>query len=85
MICCLQITLNQTTNFGLVQIERKEFADDNFKFDEKWWNFFQKGGKHYAHFEQVLLFPQYFQKINTADLIKHGFVYSSGKGQIGQI
>ena len=36
----------------------KEFAD-NFKFDEN--------GRKLSHNEQVLLFPQYFQKTCTAD------------------
>ena len=45
----------------------KEFADDNFKFDEngrklsKWVeNTVEKG--EIAHFEQFLIFPQCFQK-----------------------
>ena len=50
----------------------KEFADDNFKFDEngrkfpKWVeNTVGKG--EIARYEQFLLFPQCFQKICTAD------------------
>ena len=51
----------------------KEFADDNFKFDEngrkfsKWLeNTVGKG--EIAPYEQFLLFPQCFQKSCTADM-----------------
>ena len=39
------LTLSQTTNFRL--IKTKEFADDNFKFVEKW-QVFQMDGKHWG-------------------------------------
>ena len=50
----------------------KEFADDNFKFDENGRMFTKLGentvGKgEIAHYEQFLLFPQCFQKTFTAD------------------
>ena len=67
----------------------KEFADDNFKFDENGRNLSTPieniGGKRrncsywaigeIAHTEQFLLFPQYFQKTCTADSYKPGFVW----------
>ena len=50
----------------------KEFADDNFKFDEDGRKFSkrventaEKG--EIARYEQFLLFPQYFQKTCTSD------------------
>ena len=50
----------------------KEFADDNFEFDENGRKFFEwventvrKG--EIAHAEQFLLFPQCFLKTYTAD------------------
>ena len=50
----------------------KEFADDNFKIDENGTQFseriastMEKG--EIAHYEQFLLFPQYFQKTCTED------------------
>ena len=50
----------------------KEFADDNFKFDENGTKFSEwlentVGKSEIAHYEQFLLFPQYFQKSCTAD------------------
>ena len=50
----------------------KEFADDNFKFDEYGGKFSIEventvGKGEIAHYEQFLLFPQCFQKICTAD------------------
>ena len=63
------LTLSQTTHFGLLQM--KEFADDNFKFDENGGKFSQgvenTAGKEIAPYEQFLLFPQCFQKTCTAD------------------
>ena len=59
------LTHYQTTNFRLFQL--KEFADDNFKFDEnsrklsKWVeNTVEKG--EIARYEQYLLFPTVFSK-----------------------
>ena len=45
----------------------KEFADDNFKFDENGRKLFKQventvGNGEIAHYEQFLLFPQCFQK-----------------------
>ena len=61
------LTLSQTTNFRL-----KEFADDNFKFDENGRMFsnpientVEKG--EIARYKQFLLFPQCFHKTCTAD------------------
>ena len=50
----------------------KEFADDNFKFDENGRKFPKRientvGKGEIAHYEQFLLFSQYFQKSYTAD------------------
>ena len=53
-------------------LKLREFADDNFKFEEngrkfsKWIeNTVEKG--EIAHYELFLLFPQCFQKTCTAD------------------
>ena len=59
------LTYYQTTNFRLFQTE-KEFADDNFKFEnglklsKRIENTVGKG--EIAPYEQFLLFPQCFQK-----------------------
>ena len=50
----------------------KEFADDNFKFDENGRKLSKQventvGKVEIAHYEQFLLFPQCFQKTCTAD------------------
>ena len=50
----------------------KEFADDNFDFDENGGTFSESientmGKGEIAHYEQFLLFPQCFQKTCTAD------------------
>ena len=50
----------------------KDFADDNFKFDENGGKVSKRventGGKgEIARYEQFLLFPQCFQKFLTAD------------------
>ena len=50
----------------------KEFADDNFRFDESGRKFSKRventvGKGEIAHYEQFLLFPQCFQKTCTAD------------------
>ena len=50
----------------------KEFADDNFEFDEDCRNYPEleetaMGKGEIARYEQFLLFPQYFQKTCTAD------------------
>ena len=50
----------------------KEFADDNFKFDEDGRKFFKQiestvGKGEIARYEQFLPFPQCFQKSFSAD------------------
>ena len=50
----------------------KEFADDNFNFDENGLKFSTRventvGKGEIARYEQFLLFPQCFQKTCTAD------------------
>ena len=45
--------------------EMKEFADNNFKFDENGRKFSE--WVENTHYEQFLLFPQCFQKTCTAD------------------
>ena len=59
------LTHYQMTNFRLFQL--KEFADDNFKFDENGRKLFKQaentvGKGEIARYEQFLLFPQCFQK-----------------------
>ena len=60
----------------------KEFADDNFKFDENGRKFSKRventvGKEEIAHYEQFLLLPQRFQKTCTADTKNQGLF---GKG-----
>ena len=55
------LTLSQMTNFDKLS-KLKEFADDNFKFDENGRKFFERventmGKGEVTHFEQFLLFP----------------------------
>ena len=50
----------------------KEFADDNFKFDQNGRKFSKRventvGKGQIAHYEQFVLFPQCFQKTCTVD------------------
>ena len=50
----------------------KEFADDDFEFDENGGKFSVRventvGKGEIARYEQFLLFPQSFRKTNTAD------------------
>ena len=50
----------------------KEFADDNFRFDENGGKLYKRvenavGKGEIARYEQSLLFPQCFQKTCTAD------------------
>ena len=64
------LTLSQKTNFGLFQL--KQFADDNFKFDENGRKFSKSaentvGNGEIARYEQFLLFAQCFQKTLSAD------------------
>ena len=63
----------------------KEFADDNFKFDENGGKFSEKveniaGKGEIARYEQFLFFPQCFQKTCTADTKKPGLVWERVKG-----
>ena len=59
------LTHYQTTNFRLSKL--KEFACDNFKFEENGRKLSKRventvGKGEIAHYEQFLLFPQCFQK-----------------------
>ena len=73
-----ELTLCQTTNYRSSKL--KEFADDNFKFDENG-EIFSKGLKNtvgkgeIGRYEQFLLFPHCFQKICTADTEKPGLLW----------
>ena len=56
----------------LARSKLKQFADDNFKFDENGRNFYKwveniVGKEEIARCKQFLLFPQCFQKTCTAD------------------
>ena len=62
----------------------KEFAEDNFKFDEKGTKFSEwfentVGKGEIARYEQFLLFPQCFQKTCTAETWKPGLVWERVK------
>ena len=62
----------------------KEYADDNFRFDKNDSKFSRPventaGRGEIAHYEQFLLFPQCFQKISTADILKPGVVWERVK------
>ena len=64
------LSLSQTTNLDSTTL--KEFADDNFKFDENGGKSSRRientvGKGEIARYEQFLLFPQCFQKPCTAD------------------
>ena len=64
------LILSQTTIWDWSKL--KEFADDNFKFDENGRNLYEwventVGKEEIARDEQFLLFPQCFQKTYTAD------------------
>ena len=66
------------TNFKLSKL--KEFADNNFEFNENDGKFFERVGNavgkgELAHYEQFLLLPQSFQKTCTADILKEGLVW----------
>ena len=61
-----ELTHYQTTNFRLFQL--KEFADDNFKFNENGRKLSKQventmGKGEIARYEQLLLYPQCFQKV----------------------
>ena len=62
--------LSQTTNLDFTKL--KQFADDNFKFDENSRKFSKwventLGKEEIARYEQFLLFPLCFQKTCAAD------------------
>ena len=68
--CPFLLTLSQTT--ALDSSKLKDFADDNFNFDENGSKFSKRventvGKGEIARYEQFLLFPQCFQKTYTAD------------------
>ena len=71
------------TNLGLSKL--KEFADNNFKFDENGRHLYEwventVGKEEIAHYyEQCLLFPLCFQKPCTADTLKPGLVWERVK------
>ena len=59
-----------------------KIADFNLKFNENSEKFFERvendvGKGETAHYEQLLLFPQCFQKTYTADMQKQGLVWES--------
>ena len=63
----LLLTLSQILDSSKL----KDFADDNFKFDENGRKFFKwvkitVGKGEITRYEQLLLFPQCFQKTLTA-------------------
>ena len=65
---CLSFPKRQVLDF----FNLKEFADDNFRFDENDREFSQwveniVGKGEIARYEQFLLFPQCFQKISAAN------------------
>ena len=66
------LTLSQTINFRFFQVQREEFADNNFKCDENGrkfskWSENTVGKREIARHKQFLLFPQCFHKTYTAD------------------
>ena len=71
------LTLSQTTNFRLFQTERvyrrHEFDENGRKFSKHVENTVGKG--EIARYEQLLLFPQGFQKTCTADKGRPGLVW----------
>ena len=80
-LCCprlfvVDITLSQILDSS----KPKEFADDNFKFDENGKKLSKQvektvGKVEIARYEQCLLFPQCFQKTCTADTQTPGLVW----------
>ena len=64
-----KLTPSKTTKFRFFQTE---FSEVNFKFDENGRKFSEReqntmGKGEIAHYEQILLCPQCFQKTCTAD------------------
>ena len=67
LICCLVKSLPITRRHILDSSKLKEFADDNFKFDENGRELSKQventvGKGEIARYEQFLLYPQCFQK-----------------------
>ena len=67
----------------------KEFADNDFKFDEYGRKSSERientvGKGEIAHYEQFLLFPQCFQKTCTADTLKPGLVWERVKRRLNE-
>ena len=68
----------------MTNFRQKQFADNNFRFDENDRKFFKKventvrKGEIAPH-KQFLLFPQCFQRTNTADVQKLGLVWERFK------
>ena len=81
---CRLVRLNPFPNDILDRAELKEFATDNFKFDENGRKFSKQventveKGKN-ARCEQFLLFPQVFHKTSTADTQNPGLVWERDK------
>ena len=74
----MPLILSQTTDFRLFKTER--FCRRQFKFDENGRKFSKRiennvGKGEIARSEQFLLFPQCFQKIPAADMLKQGLVW----------
>ena len=70
------LILSQITNFKDFS-KLKEFADDNFRFDENGGKFYGRvedtvGKGEIARYERFLLFPQCFQNTCTVDTLKPG-------------
>ena len=71
--CCLIKPLLFPKCQILDSCKLKEFADDNFKFDENGKKFLKRventvGKGEIARYEQFLLFPQCFRKTYNADM-----------------
>ena len=86
MAWCITEMLNPFPNDKILDSSKlKEFADDNFKFDESVRKFFKQvedteGKEEIARYKQFLLFPQCFQKTcYTADMKKPGLVWERVK------
>ena len=63
---------NPLTRKNIDSSKLRDFADDNFEFDESGRKFSKRlenvvGKGEIARHEQLLLFPQCFQKTSTAD------------------
>ena len=69
----IKVFFNLSQTINLDSSKLKEFANDNFKFDENGRKLFKRlentvGKGEIAHYEQFLFFPQCFQKTCTADM-----------------